>query len=408
MGVGVATKKLADVNLDDVYAARQTISSTVLQTPIRKVNAKVGESIHEIYVKLENLQLTGSFKLRGALNKMHSLNEDERRRGVIAASAGNHAQGVAFSATQLGIKSYIVMPETSPLVKIDATQNYGAEVILHGEYFDMAFKKARELEKEKGYTFVHPYQDPFVIAGQGTIGLEIFETLPQVDHVIVPIGGGGLISGIAMVLKKLRPSVRITGVVSQAAPGMRQMFEGIEPEILKVSTIADGIAVKTPSVEMYDNFISRYVDEIIEVSDEEIALAMVFLLEKMKTVTEGSGAAGFAALLSEKVKPVGQTCVLLCGGNVDLNTISRVIETGLRKAGRLARISVIVDDLPGNLARLTQTLAQEGANILEVFHDRASADLHLRETKIDFVLEIKSPAHLRQIEKAIELVGRSR
>lgn len=393
----IMKKTLSELNLEDVKLAREVISSVILPTSMRKVLCKVGSQEAEIFVKLESQQLTGSFKIRGALNKMNSLTKEERQRGVIAASAGNHAQGVAYSATLLGIRSVIVMPETSPLVKVTATQNYGAEVILHGDYFDIAFQRARELEKEKGYTFVHPYEDPYVIAGQGTIGLEILESLPDVENVVVPIGGGGLISGIAMVLKALRPNIRVIGVVSAAAPGMRNLFDKQIPIIKKSATIADGIAVKNPSPEMYKNFISKYVDEIVEVTDEEIALAMVFLLEKMKALTEGSGAAGFAAVLSDKVKLTGKTCVLLCGGNVDLNTLSRVIETGLRKAGRLARISVVVDDLPGNLSRLTNVIASSGANILEVFHDRVSQDLHLRETKIDFVLEIKSRSHLDSI-----------
>lgn len=390
-------KSIEDVSIQDIYAAREQISHDILETPLREVHVALGDLKNNLFLKMENEQRTGSFKLRGATNKMRHLTPEERAKGVIAASAGNHAQGVAYSATRLGIKSKIVMPVNSPLVKVNATQGYGAEIVLHGDYFDQAFQKARELEQAEGRTFIHAYEDPYVIAGQGTIGLEILEDLPDVENVIIPMGGGGLMSGISLAIKSLNPKIKVFGAVSEAAPGMRQLFRHEDPVIKKIPTIADGIAVKSPSASMYKNFIAKYVDDIFEVNDEEIALAMVFLLEKLKTVTEGSGAAGFATLLSEKLKLKGKTCVILSGGNVDLNTISQVIETGLRKAGRLARVSVIVNDLPGNLHRLTEIVAKHNANIIEVDHDRVHPQVHMRETKIDFVLELKTEESLKKI-----------
>lgn len=395
--MSTSTKTLASVDLKDIKEAQRHLSPTILKTPVRRVIESLpAGSMDQLYVKLENMQRMGSFKIRGALNKVIHLSDDEKARGVIACSAGNHAQGVAFSAKQMGVKATIVMPATSPLVKVVATQNLGAEVVLHGNYFDEAYEKALEIQKARGLTLVHPYQDPYVIAGQGTLALEILEEIPDLENIIVPIGGGGLISGIALAVKKLRPSCKVFGVVSDAAPGMEQWFKKKEfTEATHRPTIADGIAVKKPSREMFDNFISKYVDDIAQVSDDEIARAIVFLLEKVKTVTEGSGAAGFAALMAEKFQlQPGPTCVLLCGGNIDLNTMSRVIETGLRKAGRLSRISVIVHDLPGSLEAITYVLARQGANILDVFHDRVSPELSLRETRIDFMVEVRNHEHL--------------
>ncbi len=359
----------------------------------------------KLYFKFENQQVTGSFKIRGALNKMNSLTTEEKQRGVVASSAGNHAQGVALAAQKANVKAHIVMPTTAPTVKIDATKSYGAEVILHGEVYDEAYQHALQLEKEMSYTFVHPFEDEKIIAGQGTIGIEIFEKLPELDSVVVPIGGGGLISGIATALKSLKPNIKIFGVVSDQAPNMRQLFKKealTEKNNRKISTIAEGIAIKNASPLMCETYISKLVDDIFEVSDDEIARAIVFLLEKSKSVTEGSGAAGLAAVLARKI-PLGKTsCVLLCGGNIDLNIVSKVIERGQRLAHRLARISVIVDDLPGNLSRLTSVLAERRANILEVYHDRVSPELGLRETRIDLLVETTSNEHIFEIEEQLK------
>lgn len=395
-------KSVGSVGLQDIKKAQNNIASTVLRTPVRSVVEPLKSApLEDLYVKLENMQLMGSFKIRGALNKLMHLSDEEKENGVIACSAGNHAQGVAFSARRMGVKATIVMPAGSPLVKVMATRSLGAEVVLHGNYFDEAYEKALEIQKEKGMTFVHPYHDPYVIAGQGTLGLEIMDDIPELENIIVPIGGGGLISGIAMAVKTLRPSCKVFGVVSEAAPGMERWFKGQEfQEAKHIPTIADGIAVKRPNREIFEGFIKKYVDDIVQVSDDEVARAIVYLMERVKTVTEGSGAAGFAALLQGKIQlQKGPTCVVLGGGNIDLNTMSRVIETGLRKAGRLSRISVIVDDLPGNLFAITDVLARQSANILEVFHDRVSSELSLRETRIDFAIEVRNQEHLDSVVK---------
>ncbi len=395
------------VSIDDVQKARKVISGTIRETEIDKSYSASQLLGSEVFFKYENTQFTGSFKLRGALNKIANLTEAEKKAGVVASSAGNHAQGVAFSATKFKVKSTIVMPVHAPLIKISATKGYGAEVILYGEFYDEAFEKAKELEKEKGYTFVHPFEDPLVIAGQGTIGLEILEKLPDLNSIIVPIGGGGLISGIAIAVKALNPKCKIIGVQSIQAPGMMQMFNHlpIKESAKKISTIADGIAIKKPSKKMYENFISKFVDQIVTVTDDEIADAIVFLLERSKTVTEGSGAAGVAALLHKKLNLGKKTCVVLCGGNIDLNIISKVIERGQISKGRLVELSVVVDDVPGNLSKLTKVIAEKRANILQVHHDRLTEGLYLRETKIDFVLETTSPEHILEIRQALIKAG---
>ncbi len=395
------------VTIEDIQRARKVLEGIIKRTEVDKswsASELVGS---EVFFKHENQQFTGSFKLRGAYNKISNLSEIEKRKGVVASSAGNHAQGVALSASKAGVKSVIVMPTTAPLVKVQATKNYGAEVILHGEIYDEAYVKARELEKTEGYTFVHPYEDPWVIAGQGTIGLEVIEALPDLDSIIVPIGGGGLISGIATAVKSINPKCKIIGVQSDQAPGMEKLFhhQAVELKQKTISTIADGIAIKKPSPVMFASFIERLVDEIVTVSDDEIADAIVFLLERAKTVAEGSGAAGVAALLNRKLDLGKKTCVLLCGGNIDLNIVAKIIEKGQIRRGRLIELSVVVDDMPGNLNKLTQVIAGLGANIMQVHHDRISHGLYLRETRIELVLETKNWEHIEQIRAALVKVG---
>ena len=389
------------IEIGDVWQAQKNIGQVARRTP---ANLALGKELREkeVHVKMENLQLTGSFKIRGSLNKISNLSEDEKKRGVIAASAGNHAQGVAMSSQLYGVNAKIVMPEGAPLIKVEATKSYGAEVVLHGRYFDEAFAKAQSLADEENRVFVHPYQDPYVISGQATIGVEIIEAIPDVKNVIVPIGGGGLISGIAFVVKNLNPSCKVYGVVSNQAPGMQELKSG-KPvsKLSSISTIADGIAVKNPSEAMFKNYIDQYVDDIVSVTDDELAQAIVYGMEIEKTILEGSGAAGLAAVLTNKIPLSGPTCVVLCGGNIDLNTVSSVIDTGLRKNGRLARISVIVDDLPGHLAGLTADFAEMRANVLDVHHDRVSPELSLRQTRIDFLLETTSQEHVTEIKKKI-------
>lgn len=394
------------VTLEDIRKARETLRN-ISRTTELDLSVSASKLLGcDVYFKFENTQRTGSFKIRGAYNKIINLTADEKKRGVVASSAGNHAQGVALSASLAGVKATIVMPENAPLTKINATKGYGADVILHGEIYDDAYEHARFLEKEKGYVFVHPYEDPRIIAGQGTIGLELHESVPDLDSVVIPIGGGGLISGISTALKALNPKIKIIGVQSDQAPGMSQLFHHQTPEAKKrMSTIADGIAIKHPSKMIYDSFIAKNVDEVVTVSDNELAEAIVFLLERAKTMTEGSGAAAMAAAMNRKLALGKKTCVILSGGNVDLNIIAKIIEKGQIKRGRLAELSVVVDDLPGNLNRMTKAIAEQKANILEVHHDRISQGLFLRETRIDFVLETSSPDHILKIKEALVAAG---
>lgn len=396
-----------DVNFSDILAAREVIKDVALVTETGFSSSASQLFGKDIFFKFENTQRTGSFKIRGAYNKIFSLTPEQKKRGVVASSAGNHAQGVALSASIAGVKSTIVMPLTAPLNKINATKAYGAEVILHGEIYDEAFEHAKSLEREHSFEFVHPFEDPRVIAGQGTIFLEIFEAHKDFDTLVVPIGGGGLISGIALAAKHLNPKIRVVGVQSAQAPGMCQLFQGEKPEAPKkrISTIADGIAIKNPSRVMYESFIAKYVDEVVTVTDDEIAEGIAFLLERVKTVTEGSGAAAWSAVLHHKVKLGAKTCVLLCGGNIDLNIVSKVIERAQIRQGRIAQFSVVVEDLPGSLNRLTLAIANQRANVLEVHHDRVNQGLFLRETRIDFVLETSSHKHIEEIKKALQEAG---
>ena len=395
------------VLFEDILKAREKLKAIIKDTEVEMSHSASEKWGAEIYFKYENLQRTGSFKIRGAYNKISNLSEAEKKRGVVASSAGNHAQGVALSGKLAGVKTTIVMPETASLNKISATKGYGATVILHGEIYDDAYAHARELEKSQGLTFVHPYEDPLVIAGQGTIGIEILEKIPDLDLIAIPIGGGGLISGIATAIKHLRPQCKIIGVQSVQAPGMNQMFhkQTVASPAKRISTIADGIAIKNPSALMYESFISKLVDEVVTVTDDEIAEAIVYLMERAKTVTEGSGAVAMAAMMNRKFPLAKKNCILLCGGNIDLNIIAKVIERGQIQRGRLAQISVVVDDLPGNLNRLTKAIADEKANVLEVHHDRVGQGLYLRETRIDFNLETTSREHVEKIKEALRKSG---
>jgi threonine dehydratase len=395
------------VSLEDIKKAREVLKPVMCDTELSHSISASKLLNSEIYFKFENTQRTGSFKFRGAFNKISSLTEQEKARGVVASSAGNHAQGVALSASLAGVKATIVMPENSSISKASATRAYGADVVLKGEIYDEAFEHAKKLEKENGYTFVHPYQDPLVIAGQGTIALEVLERLPNLDSIVVPIGGGGLISGIALAVKSLNPKVRVIGVQSDRSPGMACLYNKNTPvsAAKRAATIADGIAIKNPSPIMYENFISKYVDQVVTVSDDEIAEAIVFLMERTKTVAEGSGAAALAAAMHRGLQLGKQSCIIISGGNIDLNLVSKIIDRGQILRGRLCELSVIVDDLPGNLSRLTQAIAGQKANILEVRHDRVSQGLALRETRIDIVLETSSIEHVERIKAALEATG---
>lgn len=395
------------VTLEDIKKARTNIKTLINETACDYSKSLTDLLGSEIYLKLENTQKTGSFKIRGASNKITNLTPEEKKRGVIACSAGNHAQGVALSSQLNGVKAIIVMPENAPIAKVDATKSYGAEVIIHGSMFDEAKEHAFKLAKEHGYVFVHPYEDEKVIAGQGTIGLEILEQISELDTVVIPIGGGGLISGISVALKSLNPKIKIIGVQSEAVDTMAQMFhtKKFTPLTKAVATLADGLAVKTPSETMFHSFIEKYVDEVVTVSEDEIAEAIVFLLERAKTVAEGSGAVAVAAALSHKLKLGKKTCLVVCGGNIDLNIVSDIINRGQIKRGRLCELSVTVPDVPGTLSRLTQIIADHKANVLEVHHDRIRNGLNLKETRIEFVLETTSREHIKKIVAALEDVG---
>lgn len=390
------------VTLDMIKDARRAMQGIVRNTPLDPA-PHVGRNI---YIKAENLQLTGSFKLRGAYNKIRSLTSEEAARGVIACSAGNHAQGIAYSASMLGIRSTICMPAGAPLSKVESTKGYGAEVVLVPGVYDDAAREARRLAQEHGYTFAHPFDDPLVIAGQGTIGLEILEQLPQVEQVIVPIGGGGLISGIAVAIKTLKPSCRIIGVQAAKAASMYlSQIEGAPVELTSVATIADGIAVKKPG-ELTFALCQRYVDEIITVSEGEIACAILRLIEGQKTVAEGAGAAAVAAALFGKVDTLGRpTVCVVSGGNVDVTTLSRIVTRGLTKSGRIMELRTEISDNPGSLVHLLQIVADTGANVVNIDHARAVQSSDVGMCLVTLALETRDRDHIRQIRDAMFQAG---
>jgi threonine dehydratase len=375
-------------------------------TPCRESYRLSNELGATVRLKLENLQVTGSFKERGAANKLLCLSDVERRAGVIAASAGNHAQALAYHAQRLGIAATLVMPEYTPLVKVMATRAFGAEVVLHGNGYDDAAAHAAELKRECGLITIHPFDDPDVIAGQGTIGLELLEQFPDVEVIVVPIGGGGLVAGILTAVKAARPEVQIYGVESQTFPGMRRALETEDPPaILGGKTIADGIAVRQVG-EIAREIVRQLIDGIVLVDEEEIAGAIVRLLEGEKTLAEGAGAAGVAALLHHGLPVTGRkVAVVVSGGNVDVNLVSRVIERGLVKTGRRVRLRVVAPDVTGVLSRLTAAVADVGANILEIEHDRAFSGVELGETLIDLVLETRGPEHADQVAQRLAELG---
>ena len=355
------------VTLEMLFDAQRVLKEAATVTPLIKAD-KIGENI---YLKSENFQLTGSFKLRGAYYKIASLTPEEAEKGVIACSAGNHAQGVALSATRRGIKSVICMPAGAPISKVEATKSYGGEVVLVPGVYDDAANRAVELMEEKGYTFVHPFNDERVIAGQGTIGLEIINQLPDVEVVYVPIGGGGLISGVSYAIKALKPDCKVIGVQAAGAPSMYESRkQGEVIELDKVATIADGIAVKKPGDITFE-MCQKYVDEIVTVSEEEIATAILTLMEKQKTVAEGAGATALAAAMFDKANLKGKKSVcVVSGGNIDVSILSRVITQGLNKTGRIANIETKVVDKPGQLISLLQLISKTGANIISINHER--------------------------------------
>lgn len=395
------------VKLSDIQDAHQILQGIIIPTPIlsdEKLSADIGA---KAYLKAECLQRSGSFKLRGAYNKISRLTEAEKGRGVIAPSAGNHAQGVALAAQLQGTKAVIVMPKFAPLTKITATRNFGAEVILYGENFDEAADYARKLQAEHGYIYVHAFDDDFIIAGQGTIGLEIVEDLPATTVIVVPIGGGGLISGIALAVKNLLPKVRVIGVQAENIAPVNQFLKaGKSVEIETQPTIADGIAVKHPGKKTLE-IISRLVDEVVEVSEEEIARGIFHCVQNNRLVVEGAGAAGVAALLARKVDiaPMDVVCTILCGGNIDANLLTRVLEQVLVRQGRYIMLKLLVTDRPGTLAPLLNYVAESGANVIEVFHRRAMWLAPLGRVGIEMLLEVRDESHGREVFNHLQNAG---
>jgi threonine dehydratase len=395
-----------DVSLREIQQAEQRIRDFIYFSPCQLSAALSEMTGQQVYLKLDNLQRTGAFKERGALNRILLLSDDEKRRGVVAASAGNHAQAVAYHATQRGIPARIVMPLMTPLVKISATRGFGAEVILHGDNYDAACDEALRICTADGMTFLHPFDDHAVINGQGTIGLELLQQVADLQAVVVPIGGGGLISGVACALKESNPAIRVIGVQTERLPSMLRATESGHPVTLPAeATIADGIAVRRAG-DLTLPQVQRFVDEIVTVDEEEIANAIMVLLEKEKTLAEGAGAVALAALLQKKTSLQGaRTAVLVCGGNIDVSLLAKIIERGLVKDGRRVRIRVHLADRPGALHHLTKILSDQRANIVETIHNRAYYGVNLGDTVIDITLETRGALHITQISQALATEG---
>lgn len=392
------------LTLDKVYRA-----SHILKEVIRPTDLIFAPNLHpesEIYLKTENLQVTGSFKVRGSYFKMSQLSEADKVRGVVACSAGNHAQGVALAATKNGIKSIICLPDGAPISKVEATKRYGAQVCLVKGVYDDAYKRALELKEEKGMAFIHPFDDDDVIAGQGTIALELIEQLPEMDAVIVPIGGGGLISGIAYVLKSLNPNIKVYGVQAQGAPSMLQSIQnGTIERLENVTTVADGIAVKQPGEQTF-SLVQQYVDEIVTVTDDEICTAILTLMEQQKVIAEGAGAVAVAAVLFQKVPVTGKKVVcMVSGGNIDVTILSRVVNRGLLTAGRVAELTIELMDKPGQLVGVSTVIAESGGNVVAVHHDKASVGSEVNACVLRVSMETRDHAHVEEIKLALIEAG---
>jgi threonine dehydratase len=402
------TPAAAPLDAVAVEAARVRLQGAIYETPCAYSQTLSELSGAQCYVKLENLQMTGSFKERGAANLLLQLSAAERRRGVTAASAGNHGLAVAFHAARLGIPATIVMPTYAPLIKVTSARRYGAEVILHGANYDEAYERAQAVMAERDAVFVHPFDDARVVAGQGTLGLELVEQVEGLDAVVVPVGGGGLIAGVALAIKSRRPDVRVIGVQSAAVPGMeRALAAAKRVRVPAGATIADGIAVRRVGALTYE-LAARLVDNVVTVDEEELANAVLLLLEIEKTVVEGAGAAPLAALLNRSLGLTGgRVALVLSGGNIDVTMLARIIERGLVKDGRLVRLGVVLQDRPGALARLTAQLAEERANILQIEHDRAFAAQPIGSTEVELTLETSGRKHIDAIKQRLESAGYS-
>ena len=392
------------LTLDKIYKASHVLKKVIRKTDL--IYAPKLSSDCEVYLKTENLQVTGSFKVRGASFMMSQLSDEEKAHGVIACSAGNHAQGVALAAASLGIKSLICLPDGAPISKVQATKSYGAEVCMVEGVYDDAYNKALELQKEHNYTFVHPFDDENVIAGQGTIGLEILDQLADVDAVVVPVGGGGLISGVAFAIKNLNPDVKVYGVQASGAPSMANSIHDDKIERLdSVSTIADGIAVKEPGEHTFE-YCKQYVDDIVTVTDDEISAAILALIERQKLIAEGAGAASVAAVMFGKIPVKGKKVVcLVSGGNIDVTILSRVIKRGLLMSGRTCTMTIELLDKPGQLLNVSRIIAEQGGNVISIHHERANEGSDVNGCFLRITMETKDYEHIEAIRKALTDYG---
>jgi threonine dehydratase len=399
-------KSTAGVTLRTIQEASARIRSSIFVSPFMRSETFSQLTGNSIFLKLENLQMTGSFKERGALNRILLLTDEERRRGVIAASAGNHAQAVAYHATKRGIASQICMPLTTPLVKVSATRGHGAEVILFGANYDEACQEALRRCEEQGLTFIHPFDDEAVIAGQGTLGIEMLEQVKDLDALVIPIGGGGLIGGVACAVKEMKPKIRVVGVQTSKLPSMKAAVEKKKVVTLRAEkTIADGIAVRSAGVRTFP-LVQKYVDEIVTVDEEEIANAILLLLEKEKTLTEGAGAVAAAAVLNKKTAHIGKKLgVLISAGNIDVTLLARIIERGLVKDGRMVRLRIHLPDHPGALVRLSTVIAEQKVNIVETQFNRSYYGVVLGDTAIDITMETRGPEHIAELKAALDAAG---
>ena len=399
---------MKELTLKNFEEAAQLVKNVTLPTNLEYSESLSSKTGGKIYLKPENMQYTGAYKVRGAYYKIATLTDEQRAKGLITASAGNHAQGVAYAAKKFGCKATIVMPTVTPLIKINRTKSYGAEIVLHGDVYDDACEKAMELAKEHGYTFIHPFNDEDVIAGQGTIGLELLEQLDDIDAVVVPIGGGGLISGVAFTMKSLKPDIKVYGVQAAGAPSMQTSVKDGKIECLDhVSTIADGIAVKEPGSNTFE-LCRKYVDDIVTVTDDEISTAILTLIEKHKLIAEGAGAVPVAAVMFNKVPVKGKKVVcLVSGGNIDVTILSRVIKRGLIKSGRTCQLNIALIDKPGQLKGVSQIIADLGGNVISVHHERANEGEDVNGCYLRVELETRNYEHIAQIRKALTDAGYS-
>ena len=391
------------VSLGMILEARERLKQAVRSTDLVPSQVLAIPGKREVFLKTECLQYTGSFKLRGAYNRVALLSPEERERGVIASSAGNHAQGVALAAQKFGAKATIVMPAGAPLAKVAATRSYGAEVVLHGAVYDDAFAEACRIQEETGAVFIHPFNDPYVIAGQGSIGLEIMDSNPDIDTVVVPIGGGGMASGIAAAIKLLHPRVKVIGVQAAGAPSMLKSRQASKITTLaSAHTIADGIAVKTPG-ELTFAMCNEYLDDIVTVEEDEIAGAILMLLEKCKIVSEGAGAVSVAAVMYEKFDTTGKIACVVSGGNIDVTTLQRIVDQGLMKSGRMARINTVIEDRPGHLAKLLALISGSGANVISIQHDRSNSAIGT--SNLELLMETNDFDHLNRVNDSLKKAG---